>query len=64
MSNVICLYKKLSDLNWCAQLEEKVAAKAPTKAAGQEAANAKWAHMQVLFERCHEHNKPANKKVG
>ncbi len=61
MSNVICLYKKLSDLEFCSQLERKADQREANSAAGQEAANKKWEHLQLVFERCHEHHKPAFK---
>lgn len=68
MSNVISMYQKLSDLEFCSKLEQKANDKAMTAAAGQEAANQKWHHIQLVFERCHEHHKPAfkttNNKVG
>lgn len=63
MSNIIDLYKTLECLEFCAKLEDKANKSAPTTAAGQEVANKKWAHIQTVFERCHEYNKPA-KKVG
>lgn len=63
MSNVINLYKKLSDLEYCAKLEKRAASKCVTVSESQEKANKKWEHIQLVFERCHEYNKPA-KKAG
>jgi ActR/RegA family two-component response regulator len=68
MSNVIDLYKKLSDLEFCSKLERIADEKHMNPAAGQAAANQKWEHLQLVFERCHEYYKPATKhnknKVG
>jgi hypothetical protein len=62
------MYQKLSDLEFCSKLEQKANDKAMTAAAGQAAANQKWEHLQLVFERCHEYHKPATKhnqtKVG
>lgn len=61
MSNIIDLYKKLSDLEYCSKLEKRANEKCMTQAAGQAAANKKWEHIQLVFERCHEYQKPAFK---